>query len=91
MAEVPLRYLHSPSTRRAPKYQLKTCIDQINKQKGAFRRVTENSLLAEIGNSDKTDHDIEIGDDDYDKGEEKLEDRQALLWKGRHEILDQIE
>ena len=84
---LPLR----PSVRASPtKDSLKERIEQINKQKGGFRHVTEASLLEEIENEGQSDSDVDMDSED---GEDavKPEDRQALLWKGREAMLQQIE
>lgn len=69
---------------------LQVQIAQINKQKGAFRHVTEASLLEEINRDGLSDSDIDM---EHEGSEEALkpEDRQALLWKGREAMLRQIE
>ena len=69
---------------------LQVKIAQINLQKGAFRHVTEASLLEEINSTGLSDSDVEMDSDDGDH-ETKAEDRQAMLWKGREEMLQQIE
>jgi mediator of RNA polymerase II transcription subunit 17 len=72
------------------KDSLQVRIGQINKQKGAFRHVTEASLLKEIDHGGRGDSDVDM----ESEGEEdalKTEDRQALVWKGREAMLQQIE
>ena len=69
---------------------LQAKIAQINYQKGAFRHVTEASLLEEISSTGASGSDVEMQSDDGDH-ESKSEDRQAVLWKGREEMLQQIE
>ena len=72
------------------KDSLQVRIGQINKQKGAFRHVTEASLLKEINHDDRGNSDVDM----ESEGEEdalKPEDRQTLVWKGREAILHQIE
>jgi mediator of RNA polymerase II transcription subunit 17 len=84
---LPLR----PSITASPtKDSLQVRIAQINKQKGAFRHVTESSLLEEISRDGQSDSDVDMESED---GEDALkpEDRQALLWKGREAMLRQIE
>jgi mediator of RNA polymerase II transcription subunit 17, fungi type len=69
---------------------LQVRIEQINKQKGAFRHVTEASLLREIDHDGRGNSDVDM----ESEGEEdalKPEDRQALVWKGREAMLQQIE
>ena len=65
-------------------------IAQINKLKGAFRHVTEASLLEEIKNEGQSDSDLNRKDGDSEDPLEP-ENRQALLWKGRETMLRQIE
>lgn len=84
---LPLR----PSGVASPsKDSLQARIGQINKQKGAFRHVTEASLLEEISHGAQSDSDIDM---ESEANEEAFrpEDRQALLWKGREAMLRQIE
>lgn len=84
---LPLR----PSVVASPtKDSLEARIAQINKQKGAFRDVTEASLVEEINHGGHSESDVEMGSE---SGEDSLrpEDRQALLWKGRETMLRQIE
>jgi mediator of RNA polymerase II transcription subunit 17 len=72
------------------KDSLQVRIGQINKQKGAFRHVTEASLLKEIDHDGRGDSDVDM----ESEGEEdalKPEDRQSLVWKGREAMLRQIE
>jgi hypothetical protein len=70
------------------KDSLQVRIGQINKQKGAFRHVTEASLLKEIDGRGNSDVDVES---DGDEDALKPEDRQALVWKGKEAMLRQIE
>jgi mediator of RNA polymerase II transcription subunit 17 len=84
---LPLR----PSVVTSPtKDSLQVRIAQINKQKGAFRYVTEASLLAEINSDGQSDGDVEM-ESEGDEDALKPEDRQTLLWKGREAMLRQIE
>jgi len=67
---------------------LKDRITQINQQKGAFRFVSEALLIEEIAVG------CHLGNDDNATGideDEKCDDRQAVLQKGRDEMLRQIE
>ena len=72
------------------KDSLQDRIAQINRQKGAFRHVTEASLLEEIKNDDQFDSDVDT-ESESSENAMKPEDRQALLWKGREAMLQQIE
>ena len=80
-----------PSMFTAPaKDSLQVRIAQINNQKGAFRHVTEASLLEEIKNEGQSDSDVDMESESSEVAS-KLEDRQATLWKGREAMLQQIE
>ncbi len=90
MAE-PLQISLRPSAvSSSTKDSLQAKIAQIKLQKGAFRHVTEASLLEEINSTAPSYSDVEMDSDDGDN-EAKAEDRQAMLWKGREEMLKQIE
>jgi mediator of RNA polymerase II transcription subunit 17, fungi type len=69
---------------------LQVRIAQINKQKGAFRYVTEASLLEEINSDAQSDSNIDM-ESEGDEEALQPEDRQALPWKGREAMLRQIE
>jgi mediator of RNA polymerase II transcription subunit 17, fungi type len=90
MADPLLLPLRPPVAVSPTKHSLEARIAQINKQKGAFRDVTEASLLEEINRNGHSDSDVDM---ESDSGEDALrpEDRQALLWKGRETMLRQIE
>jgi mediator of RNA polymerase II transcription subunit 17, fungi type len=72
------------------KDSLQVRIGQINKQKGAFRHVTEASLHKEIGHDGGGNSDVDM-ESEGDEDALKPEDRQALIWKGREAMLQQIE
>lgn len=90
MVESLLLPLRAPALRGSTKDSLQVRIGQINNQKGAFRHITEASLLEEINSTNSLDNDVDM-DSDGDEVDEKPEDRQAMLWKGREEMLQQIE
>ena len=90
MADPVLLPLRPSAIASQTKDSLQLRIAQINKQKGAFRHVTEASLLEEIKNEDQSDSDVNM---ENGASEDPLKpgDRQALLWKGREAMLQQIE
>jgi Subunit 17 of Mediator complex len=82
--------LRPPVVTNTMKDSLQVRIGQINKQKGAFRHVTEASLLKEINYDDRGNSDVDM-ESEGEVDALKPEDRQTLVWKGREAILHQIE
>ena len=65
-------------------------IFQIQQQRGSFRHVSEQSLLEEISAKPSADKDVEIGDvEDEEVGEDR-DKKVEKLYKGREEILRQV-
>jgi hypothetical protein len=90
MADPLLLPLRPSVVASSKKDSLQVRIGQINKQEGAFRHVTEASLLEEINYNGQSDSDVDMESDD--EGDAlKPEDQQALVWKGREAMLQQIE
>ena len=83
--------LRLPVVENTSKNALQARIAQINKQKGAFRDVTEQSLLQEINNAISSGQDTVMTDDGEDGMDQSPQDRQTMLWKGREEMLKQLE
>ena len=64
-------------------------INQINTQKGAFRNVTEASLVEEIKRQTDPDEDIKMVDPE-ESDAEKPEDRYQMIIKSREDMIQQL-
>ena len=82
--------LHPSGALRLSRETLKDQIEQIKTQSGGFRNVDEQSLLEEIKNSPRRDEDVDMQDGD-DEVDDTPESRRQALWKGREEMLPQLE
>lgn len=81
--------------KNGPADSLFSRIIQINQQKGSFRNVTEQSLIEDINSQPTADEDVEFQDVDgegaMDESPDDREKRLENLYKGREEILRQID
>jgi len=95
MAESLLLPLREDGSTRAESSDLAARLRQIDLQKGAFRHVTERSLLDEIQKAEAGIQEAEIGGDSEKENEEDLEETiesyQEKVWKAREEMLKQLE
>jgi mediator of RNA polymerase II transcription subunit 17, fungi type len=85
-----------PNGRRGPENSdLAATLRQIDVQKGAFRHVTELTLLDELHRTEAGIEEIETedesGDEDEDESDEIPASRQEKVWKAREEMLKQLE
>ena len=82
--------LRLPRPEGARKSSLNTRVIQINAQRGVFRNLTEEALVAEIALQSSGGQDVAMQDEAAGE-RQKPESKQEVIYKGREEILQQIE
>ena len=82
--------LRLPATKGRRAKEIRSAIAQISSQRGHFRNVTEESLLAEIKSATATDPDVDMNSGLEEDLTEDDRDQPKSIQVGREEILKQI-
>jgi Subunit 17 of Mediator complex len=90
MAESLTLPLRLPTSKSNEKDSLETRISQIFAQKGAFRHVTEASLIREIELKKDDEGDTKMAEADAEEADEPPEDRQQMIGKAREDMMQQL-